>query len=636
MRLKSIFVSQYKNLLNFSLDFDSNSFLDVFVGKNGSGKSNLFEALIEIFRHLSEFNNSDNAISFDYSIRYEIDGLQIEIEWREEQLTVNGRARRTLGDTPFPDNILIYYSGHNSTVKELVDRYETAFRRRIRGANLEETRRFLGIGSEYKSLLLTVLLAQPETNTARGFIAQKLGIERLGLAIPGSERTTEPVIKLTLQRPHYAAGNREFNIEANDETDRYWKAAGITKEFLDGLTRCVESTPGNLTVSQGYFESDDRYVLYISIGKLHLEFHELGAQGLFRQFDNLRTLGMIAEIGVPLKLVSGADGNIGFFSDGQFQAVYIYAIVELFKDRNCLTLLDEPDAFLHPEWQFDFLLQVVEISDTAAKSNHVLMSSHSAVTLIPHEQRKVKFFDIRENAINCYELPKAIAIKKLSSDLIRYSEHEQLLSIINTIQIANKPVLFTEGSTDPLILTQAWNHLYDSEMPFIPFYAFSCGYIKQLLTDSRIHLEMGGLPMFALFDFDKAYDQWNDLNGDVLIEDPQKGLIKKWKHGESYAIMLPVPHHPDLQKQVIKNMDSGETFGGDSHCEIEHLFYGQAATASYFHSEPCPGGQRIAFKSDGNKVTFAKNIVPTLPRECFVPLTSVFEFIRTKCQPQNV
>jgi hypothetical protein len=246
----------------------------------------------------------------------------------------------------------------------------------------------------------------------------------------------------------------------------------------------------------------------------------------------------------------------------------------------------------------------------------------------------VKFFDIRENVVKCYELPKAIAIKKLSSDLIRYSEHEQLLSIINTIQIANKPVLFTEGSTDPLILTQAWNHLYNSEMPVIPFYAFSSGYIKQLLTDSRIHQEMGGLPMFALFDFDKAYDQWNDLNGDVLIADPQRGLIKKWKHGESYAIMLPIPPHPDLQRQVIKDAASGETFGGESYCEIEHLFYGQTSAAPYFHNEPCPGGQRVAFKSDGNKVAFAKEIVPTLPRECFAPLAPVFDFIRGKCQSQ--
>ena len=52
MRLKSVNIEQYKNLKDFSLSFDGSSFIDVFVGKNGSGKSNLFEALIEIFRHL--------------------------------------------------------------------------------------------------------------------------------------------------------------------------------------------------------------------------------------------------------------------------------------------------------------------------------------------------------------------------------------------------------------------------------------------------------------------------------------------------------------------------------------------------------------------------------------------------------
>ena len=89
---------------------------------------------------------------------------------------------------------------------------------------------------------------------------------------------------------------------------------------------------------------------------------------------------------------SGLGGTISHFSDGQFQSVYIYSIVELFKDRNCLILLDEPDAFLHPEWQFDFLRQVFDITDTAAKTSHVLMSSHSAVTLIPHDKKKIKFF----------------------------------------------------------------------------------------------------------------------------------------------------------------------------------------------------------------------------------------------------
>ena len=58
MRLTSVYISQYKNLRDFSLSFDGGSFIDVFVGKNGTGKSNLFEALIEIFRSMFEFIKS--------------------------------------------------------------------------------------------------------------------------------------------------------------------------------------------------------------------------------------------------------------------------------------------------------------------------------------------------------------------------------------------------------------------------------------------------------------------------------------------------------------------------------------------------------------------------------------------------
>jgi hypothetical protein len=341
---------------------------------------------------------------------------------------------------------------------------------------------------------------------------------------------------------------------------------------------------------------------------------------------------MLAEISAPLRLKGGADGNVQFFSDGQFQTVYIYTIVELFKDSNCLMLLDEPDAFLHPEWQFEFLKQVLKISDAQVRRNHLLLSSHSAVTLIQHEKSKIKFFDIKDNAVNCYDLPKKVAIQRLSANLIRYSEQEQNLSIINAIQIEKKPVLFTEGSTDPLIIKEAWGRMYTEEMPFIPFYAFSCTYIKQLLTDNRIHQEMGGLPVFALFDFDEAYNQWDGLKGTVLQNDPASGLIKKWESGESYAFMLPVPPAPRIRAQVM-HPTSGKTFGGRSCCAIEHLFFGLPATARYFHDEPLPGGGSwVMFKSDGDKTAFAKEIVPSLPDDCFQPLRPVFEFIATKCR----
>lgn len=623
MRLKSVFISQYKNLHDFHLSFDGDSFIDVFVGKNGSGKSNLFEALIEIFRHLTEFGRPDNSIEFEYTVAYEIDGQETLIAWKGGKLNINDETdRKTLGKTPLPDNILIYYSGHNTTVPGLVERYETAFRKRIRGANLEDSRRFIGIGPEYKSLLMAVLLAQSKGNKACDFVHQKLGIASIG---------TE--LRINLIRPPFATGSLKAlnmdGIEHFDPRTHYWGAEGITREFLNRLVSCIKGEFNHIDL---YNKAKDCYSLTLNLELFQLRFADEGMTNVFRQFDNLKTLGMLADIAIPLKLTSGVEATASHFSDGQFQSVYIYAIVELFKDRNCLTLLDEPDAFLHPEWQYDFLKQVFDITDTTVKNNHVLMSSHSAVTLIPHKKKKIKFFDIKNNQANCYDLPKSIAIKRLSSNLIKYSEQEQLLSIINAVQIEKKPVLFTEGSTDPIILKEAWHKLYEVEMPFIPFYAFSCTYMNQLLTDGRIHGEMGGLPIFALFDFDKAFDQWNGLNGQVLTTDPMKGLIKKWTHGESYALMLPVPEHADIQQQVIRNAKTGETFGGDSCCEIEHLFYGQPATVDYYHREPCVGGSKVVFKSDRDKTAFAKEVVPMLAPQCFEPLRSIFDFITAKCR----
>jgi predicted ATPase len=617
MRLKSIYIGQYKNLKDFSLTFDGASFIDVFVGKNGTGKSNLFEAIIEILRHIVEYDRGTGVCDFDYRISYEIEGNSTEIGWESGNLSIDGKARKTIGKTPLPDNVLIYYSGHNDTVAGLVEQYEEDFKKRIKRADFDEARYFIGIGPEYKELLLAVLLMQPQACKAREFICSKLGIEKVA-----------PEVRMVLERPSYASSSR-FNIDLNDESDRYWKPEGITKTFLESLHGCISTAKGGKVRSEGFFADKDRYILYFDIGRIQQAFSKFSPQDLFRQFDNLRTLGMLAEISIPLQLPGGEEATIGHFSDGQFQSVYIYSIVELFKDRNCITLLDEPDSFLHPEWQFDFLKQVFEITDSAAKTNHVLMSSHSAVTLIPHD-KKIKFFDIKDNQAHCYDLPKSVAIKKLSSDLIRYSEQGTLLSILNTIQIENKPVLFTEGSTDPIILTEAWEKIFEEEIPFIPFYAFSCTYIKQLLTDNRIHAEMGGLPIFALFDFDKAYDQWNGLNGEVIEADINRGMTKKWAEGESYAIMLPVPRNPDIRKQIVRDESTGSNFGGDSCCEIEHLFYGTESTSAFFKEEPCPGGTKIVFVSDSQKTNFAQKVVPTLEVACFEVFRPMFEFIKSK------
>lgn len=618
MRLTSLYIGQYKNLRDFSLSFDGGSFIDVFVGKNGTGKSNLFEALIEIFRHIVEFDRDKAACDFNYRIGFEIDGKATEIGWNSGKLTIGGKERKTIGKTLLPDNVLIYYSGHNDTVAKLVEQYEEAFRKRIKRADFDEARYFIGIGPEYKELLLAVLLMQPDTCKARQFICQKLGI--------GSVASEAKVV---LERPAYAADSR-FDIELNDETDRYWKPEGITKTFLDRLHGCINTATGSPVRSEGYFSADDRYVLYFDIARIRQEFADLSPQELFRQFDNLKTLGMLAEITIPLRLTGGVDATIGHFSDGQFQSVYIYSIVELFKDRNCITLLDEPDSFLHPEWQFDFLKQVFEITDTTAKNNHVLMSSHSASTITNANESVINLFEFDGSNVVSKKVRKADVIKSLSAGLISFSESEARLNIHHVLKNTTGAVLFTEGITDEMILETAWSKLFPTEeRKFEIQNAFSCGFLRNLIKDNTLYQNHPGRTFFSVFDFDEAFNDWNQLGQNVQT-DPCQCLVKKHNAHESYAMLLPVPTNGQIRNQVI-NPHTGGNYGNRSLLTIELLFHGVSGLDQYFVVDTDRTDGFIKFVSDGQKVAFAKDVVPTLVPACFEVFRPMFEFIKSKC-----
>ncbi|HKP45934.1 MAG TPA: AAA family ATPase, partial [Pyrinomonadaceae bacterium] len=61
MRLDWLRLPNYKNLRNFEIDFDEKQPTTVLLGCNGSGKSNLLEAIVEIFRDLELKHTSSFA-----------------------------------------------------------------------------------------------------------------------------------------------------------------------------------------------------------------------------------------------------------------------------------------------------------------------------------------------------------------------------------------------------------------------------------------------------------------------------------------------------------------------------------------------------------------------------------------------
>lgn len=627
MRLKHVYIENYKNLKQFSVDFENDDLIEIFVGKNASGKSNFLEALTLIFQCLYTSKKKNFFFIFEFEIIYEINGEITEIKVSDGSLIINQKPRLKLGKTPLPENVMIYYSGQNNTITDLVNQYEKSFKDKIKGAEVEDSREFLGIGPEYKEILLSLLLLQSCQCCAKQFIINKL------LLTDSNYEFT-----LNLKRPPFATGRfKELNRTASTVIDKvddfdprthFWGAVGITKTFIDKLLKCIK---GEYMHRDIYNSQTDSYEFKVSSDLYQEEFNDSTLIEQFKMFDNLKVLGMLVSINTKVTTINYQSCDLNSFSDGQFQSVYIFAISEIFKSVECLTLLDEPDAFLHPEWQFEYLKQVLQISDQASRTNHIIMSSHSASTIISAEESTINLLDFDDERVVINKVKKSDVIESLSAGLITLTESEAELNINHVLKNSTKPVLFTEGITDEIILEKAWDKLYPTKKRNFEIQnAFSCGFLRNLINDKDkdLYSSNPGRVFFALFDFDSAYKDWNQL-GSIILNDPHNCLVKKLKDHEAYSMLLPVPNVSPIKDQVI-NIDTGNNYGDKSLLTIELLFYGIPSLDHYFVQDLSRTDKFFKFIGDSKKVFFAETEVPKLASEHFEIFRPIFDFIQTK------
>ena len=155
---------------------------------------------------------------------YEIEEQETEIEWKAGK-TANQQGRRSqnAGANTIPRQRLDLLLWPQHYCYRLDCRLRREISGRIKGANLEDSRRFLGIGQEYKALLLAVLLVQPSDSRSHTFIRQKLKIDRLGITKPGTADVSEPVLRIDLQRPTTReVARRKSTTSTMLMPPRYW------------------------------------------------------------------------------------------------------------------------------------------------------------------------------------------------------------------------------------------------------------------------------------------------------------------------------------------------------------------------------------------------------------------------------
>jgi recombinational DNA repair ATPase RecF len=69
MRLDRLHIPSYRNLRSFEIDLDESQPTTVLLGRNGTGKSNLIEAIVEILRELELGGAPAFAYTLDYTCR---------------------------------------------------------------------------------------------------------------------------------------------------------------------------------------------------------------------------------------------------------------------------------------------------------------------------------------------------------------------------------------------------------------------------------------------------------------------------------------------------------------------------------------------------------------------------------------
>jgi len=466
MRLESVEIGQYKNLKDFKINFNQDSFLDLIIGKNGSGKSNFFEALIEIFSKLSK----NELPAFKFKLKYTLHNKAIElISWDTASFTRNGSplGRASLQNF-LPSNVIYYYAGLDNRLREHFSTLKVAYQKKGLKADELGLRKFIDMDHFYYKLILFVMLVYNEGQFS-AFLKNFLQIDKF-----------EKIV-LRLRKPDALKREKEFiTVEGS-----FWGIKGVSKSIIDKImpaSKHSEENVGGLSDDKESFElllRDDE-----SFKKIKKDI--VSPRAFFNSLELVFQYGMVDDIKIEMKHPAGSFLSRGL-SEGEKQIITIVGLLLLNENAETLMLLDEPDAFLHPKWQVDLCRKISEYSGEVLSNSHILLNSHSASTLVSSEDNHINLFEFKDNAIGVSSISRKEAVLRLTEGIIALDEDESKLRIDNVIKASDKPILFVEGPSDVMILEKAFKLLYSTEeLPFLVQDAFDSCFLRNLLKRHEI------------------------------------------------------------------------------------------------------------------------------------------------------
>jgi len=386
MRLDKLHIVNFKNLVNFDIDFDETQLTTVLIGENGTGKSNLTEALVLIFRNLHLGQKPEFGYTLDYLCR----GHTVHVDadsatsQRHAQITVDGKriGLKELSDRWqefLPNHVFAYYSGPTRRLEE----HFNPHMKRIYDALLESEgdeeevplRPLFFCRLVHSQFVLMAYFSQKEAN-ARRFLEEFLQITGL------------ESILFVLNRPEWAKRGKKLTpIMKQFGDDRFWYSRGAVKRFLgrlwDSSLAPIYSTESVPQDFRGRPVEEDLLYLFLQDEKKlsELASHYPRATDFFKYLESTYVSELIKEVRVRVRR-KDVKGNLMFreLSEGEQQLLTVLGLLKFTKDDESLFLLDEPDTHLNPRWKLNYLRLLEQVVAPGDKS-HLIIATHDPLVI---------------------------------------------------------------------------------------------------------------------------------------------------------------------------------------------------------------------------------------------------------------
>jgi len=415
MHLSRLKIREFRNLRDFEINFtssvkDADGVVRDFkshavIGQNGSGKSNMIEAIVTIFRDL----DLNQKTEFDYELDYWCRGHLVRIDSAGGKVNViDANLAITLGAVTIeedkdqdenlslgqgndfklsylsrhykrylPNHVFAYYSGRSERIEAIFQQHQQRFYKALLDGSDELMRRLFYCRNVHSQFVLLAYLLKEDKECRR--ILTDLGIEEL-----------ESVL-FVLKRPYWYKTDLAGEI-LTDGDNRFWYARGIVQTFLDQLWKesiaPIDHSENRLLDFRGRKETQDLLYLFVpdkdALGRVAEQIGEPAR--FFKYLESTYISDLIDEVRINVKH-RDIHGNLNFaqLSEGEQQLLTVLGLMRFTHEDESLFLLDEPDTHLNPIWKFRYFDEIDKVvklqNESAAGSSQLIITTHDPLMI---------------------------------------------------------------------------------------------------------------------------------------------------------------------------------------------------------------------------------------------------------------